>query len=87
MGFLLALIPSRAKLWAFAAAAGAVFLTWFRWNAKRQGRKEAMQDAREADHNRATEIRDAADEVRRRHDGMPDDAVDEWLRGSPARRD
>lgn len=54
---------------------------------KRDGVKEARQDAKDADFERATELRDRADEVQD-DIGLLDDAGRERLREtSPARRD
>ena len=78
---------SKAARWvAIAFAAISAFMIALA-RAKRQGRKEAMEDAREADHARAEDIRRTADEVRRAHDGMSDDDVDDWLHDHSSRRD
>ena len=55
--------------------------------AKRQGAKEAVADAKEADHARAKEIRNDVEQVRRDLDGLSDDDMDERLRSHRARRD
>ena len=67
-----------------AAAVGAFLIVLTR--AERRGAEKAENAMREADRGRATEIEDAADETRRRLDGMSDDDADEWLRNHPGRR-
>lgn len=69
---------------ALAALAGFLML---QKRAERRGRREAYAEAEKADNERASEIRNEADEVRRRIDGLSDDDMDEFLRKSPARRD
>lgn len=61
MSWLLALIPSKAKLYAALAAAVAVFLAWFRLDAQADQRRKDKVTRLEADEKTRKDIEDAVE--------------------------
>jgi hypothetical protein len=85
---LLALIPSRAKLYAILAVVGVVLLAFIKGRIEKAAIADAMEKVRRADHDRADGIRAAADAHAREMDQRLRDAdgTDDWLRDHPANR-
>ena len=61
MNFILALIPSKAKLYAVFAAVGAFFLAFLRWDAKKDALKAAELKAAKDATKRRNEAQDAVE--------------------------
>lgn len=61
MNLILALVPSKAKLYAGLAAAGAFLLALLRWDAKRDQRKDTEIAALKANEKTRKDVEDAVE--------------------------